>query len=241
MWKQGLTFPHLHIRSRGRGCAIISMLLPHLVCSKSRQILNVQACRYTPPDLNWCQTFIRVVSSLEKSFSIYCNSMNETQSVVITASKKKKKIKIQRRVLFLSSDVFNLELWHLDCDVVCWHNQGSQSNIAFIESHLSAPSCITACDRMHWIKTECGAERERRRGCVCSPSLTAGHFQQQHFITWRVCPSLGQRGTPCKCWMWNYNPIVNLRRKHFIPSTSSPPPCTDLMYAALPAGLAVWS
>lgn len=59
---------------------------------------------------------------------------------------------------------------------------------------------------------------------ACFLALTTCHFQQQHAITWSVWPSSGCRGPPCKCWMWNRNPVISCCRKQFTPVSSHPLP-----------------
>lgn len=174
MRKQGLTFPHLHIHSRAQRCAIISMLLPHLVCSNQKNVKRAGG----GGDLQM-HTFIAVkcwwATSPAESFSICCNFTSGKQSIITTNPK------IQQHAVCLFLWCFMTMLWHFHSDMLCWHIQGGQSSIAFIESHLSSPSCIIVCGRMNWIKIESGAER--RRGCVCSPNLTACHFLQERAIT----------------------------------------------------------
>lgn len=75
---------------------------------------------------------------------------------------------------------FTDQTWNIDRDSVCWHIEGGRNNIDFLESHLSPPSHIAACDTMHGRKTESGAERGEY---VCSLSLTVCDFVQQPAIS----------------------------------------------------------
>lgn len=119
MWKHGLTFPYLQILSRQQGVRSSPVLLPRPVCSNQ---MNIK-CAGGGGD----------VSGPENSFT----------------SKKKSVITINSKFNFMCHFFLMLfssvqELWHL-----CWHIQGGQSNVTFIESYLSSPSCITVCDRMN--------------------------------------------------------------------------------------------
>lgn len=147
-------------------------------------------------ELSCCQTVIRDDGTQNKLLVI--SPLGDNQSLQMTPQ-------IQLCVLFFWNSIRCFMALVTRCGIltVTWYVDtcGVGCNVAFIESHLSAPSCITVCDRVCWIEIESGAER--RRGCVRSPCLTACHFQLQRAITQRVWPSLGQRGTPCKYWMWN--------------------------------------